>query len=352
MKRISTRLGLGAALIAGVGVAGFALLNSFNQFDKVAAGFDGACTPVAGIAGPEDIEIDDGARRAFISSFDRRAAKEAPRGGVFAFSVDDPLSDSAWRDRTGGVPGAFEPLGLNLYSDAQTERLFVVNAATNSVELYEVAGNGDLTHIETFSERRRTSPNDVVAVGPRSFYVTNDVESGRDSLLGRLHFLFRVGSGRVLYFDGISWRVAADGLKFANGVNISADKSRLYVAETAAAAIRIYDRDPDTGALTPIRTAPMGAAVDNINVDASGSLWIGAHQKPLLLSAYARNPDAKAPSLVLRYDDVDGVNARPTEVYADDGSEISASTAAARLGSILMIGALAEKKFLICELPG
>lgn len=351
MKRMSSWLGVSAALIAGTGIAGFALLSSFNQFGRVDAEFDGVCSPVAGIAGPEDLQIDPVSRLAFVSSAERRADdKDAPRGGIYALAIDDPLS-SPWRDRTGGIPERFQPLGLHLYSDASSRRLFVVNAAAKAVELYEVAGDGELTHIETFAERRLTSPNDIVAVGPRSFYVTNDVEPGRDSLLGRLHFLLRIGSGSVLYFDGTSWRVAADGLRFANGVTVNGDRSRVYVAETSAAMLKVFDRDLDNGALTLVRSEPMGAAIDNINVDPSGALWIGAHQKPLKLAAYARNPGTKAPSLVIRYDDVDGSTAKPAEIYADDGSEISASSVAARLGRVLMIGGLAEKKFLICELP-
>lgn len=351
MKRMSSRLGVAAALLAGTGFAGFALLSSFNQFGRVEGEFGGSCSPVAGIAGPEDLQIDPVSRLAFISSMDRRAGKNPPRGGVYVFEIDDPLSDSGWRERTGGSPERLQPLGLHFYSDGSTRRLFVVNAATNAVELYEVAGDGDLTHIETFAERRLTSPNDVVAVGPRSFYVTNDAAPGRDTLLGRLHFLFRAGSGSVLYFDGTSWRLAADNLRFANGVSANADQSRVYVAETSGATLKIFDRDLDNGALALVKSVPMGAAIDNINVDPSGALWIGAHQKPLKLAAYARNPETKAPSLVIRYDDVDGSLAKPREIYADDGVEISASTAAARLGRILMIGGLAEEKFLICELP-
>jgi arylesterase/paraoxonase len=242
-------------------------------------------------------------------------------------------------------------MGLYLYDDGAAKRLFVVNVATSAIEVYDVGSSGDLVHLETLAERRLTSPNDIVAVGPRSFYVTNDAESGRDSLLARLQFLFRVGSGRVLYYDGIAWRAAAEGLRFANGVAVGRDGARVYVAETAGEAIRIYDRNIETGALRLAKVAPMGAAVDNIDVDRVGALWIGAHPKPLQLPAYARQPDGSAPSLVIRYEDIDGGDARPEKIYTDDGSQISASTVAARLGSTLMIGALLEKKFLICEMP-
>lgn len=349
MKRIASRLGFSFALLAVAGAVGFVTLDSFNQFDEVKSSFAGSCQPVTGIPGPEDLQIDPATRTAFISSYDRR--EDTGRGGIYAISIDDPLS-AEWRDRTGGAPEEFEPLGLYFYRDAEYRRLFVANGATKSVELYDVLDNGDLVHRETFKERRLTSPNDVVAVGPRDFYVTNDFGAGRDSLLARVEFLTRARSGKLLQFNGMAWKLAAEDLRFANGVAASNDGRRIYVAETAGGALRIYDRDAANGHLTLSETVPMGVAIDNINVDRTGTLWIGAHPKPLILPLYAKNPSIKAPSLVIRYDDMPGVLGKPAEVYANDGAEISASTAAARLGSTLLIGALFEKKFLICQLPG
>ncbi len=342
-----------AALLATACAAIFATLSSFNYSRSAKADFAGSCSPVAGIAGPEDLQIYPAKGLAFISSLDRREGKGvAERGAIYAFSLDDPLAADAWRDRTGGIPEQFQPLGLHLYVEGETRRLFVVNSATDAVELFDVAENGDLTHLESLGERRLTSPNDVVGVGPRAFYVTNDVDPGRDTLLGQLHFLTRVGSGRLLYFDGAIWRVAADGLRFANGVSVSPSGERLYVAETSAAALRIYDRNPESGVLRWSRTAPMPAAIDNINVEYNGSLWMGALPKPLALPRYRLDEGAKAPSLVIRYDDIAGVTSPPSAVYADNGEEISGSTVAAKSGSTLLIGALLEKKFLICHLPG
>ncbi|MEE2691940.1 MAG: SMP-30/gluconolactonase/LRE family protein [Pseudomonadota bacterium] len=352
MKRLIGWISAGGVLAGAAAAAVFLTLSSFDYTSPIEMQFAGACSPVSGIPGPEDLQIDPATRIAFISSLDRHQPKSgSERGAIYAFSLDDPLAEDAWRDRTGGVPEAFQPLGLHFYQAGDVRRLFVVNSATNAVEIYEVAGNGDLTHLDSVTERRLTSPNDVVGVGPLAFYVTNDVDPGRDSLLGKLHFLTRAGSGRLLYFDGTVWRVAADGLRFANGVAVSPSGERLYVAETSAAALRIYERNPETGGLRWSRTAPMPAAIDNINVDYAGSLWIAAHPRPLALARSRRNETAKAPSLVIRYDDIAGMAPTPDTVYSNGGEEISGSSAAARFGSTLLIGALLEKKFLICHLP-
>ncbi len=349
MLRSSAGVALLASLVIAAGAGAYAALAAIDQSQAFQSKFSGSCAPVAGVAGPEDLQIDDATRRAFISSYDRSSGSEA-RGGVFVFSIDDPLNDAAWRDRTRGAPKKFEPMGLNFYDDGETRRLYVVNAATASVELYDVSDGGDLKLLESFTERRLTSPNDVVAIGPRSFYVTNDLAPGRESLLGRLQYFFRAATGRVFHFDGTAWKVGAENLRFANGIALSPDGRRLYVTETSGAALKVFERETSSGALTAIKTVPLGVAVDNINVDRAGSLWIAARPGSIL-PPNGPTGGRHAPSMILRYDDLAGAAAKPMPVFTDDGGNISASTAAARVGSTLLIGAPYEKKFLICSLP-
>ena len=338
-------------IIAAAGYGAYQLY-SFNHFDKIEDRFAGSCSPVTGIAGPEDIQIDTATRRAFVSSLDRRALRsgEAVRGAVFSVNVDDPLDRSGWRDRTGGIPAEFEPHGLHFYEGEGVRRLFVVNGANSAVELFDVTPEGDLTHLETFTERRLTSPNDVVAVGPRSFYVSNDVEPGRNSMLGKLHFLGRAASGSVYYFNGVAWRLAAEGLRYANGVNVSPDGSRFYVAETSGGVVSIYQRDTETGALKDAGGIMLDAAPDNINVDETGILWIAAMPKPLTLPAHNRSEENRAPSQIWSYADSPGATTEPAAVYTNAGEAISAATSAAHLDGKLLIGALLDERYLLCDL--
>lgn len=335
----------GVVVLASAAGAGALFLISFlSGADVVREPFKGNCTPVSGIAGPEDAQIDAYSRRAYIASLDRESGEQ--RGGVFLVSLDDPLSDT-WRDRTGGAPTRLDPVGLSLYEGGGLRRLFVANAASKTVELYEIEDGGDLRYLETFRERRLTSPSDVVGVGPRSFYVSNDVEPGRDSLLGAAHFLFRAGSGRIMHFDGVSWRVAADGLRFAGGLAASFDGLRLYATETAAASLLVYDRDLETGNLTLAKTVPLGAAADNINIDPTGTLWIGAQPKTLLTPS---KKNSAAGSLVFGYDDLREIPSKPRLIFTDAGTTIAAATVAARLGRTLLVGSPAGNRFLMCEL--
>jgi len=348
--RISLLAGGLALLFAVIGGSVVFTLFEFNHFAVIEDRFEGACSPVSGVAGPEDIEIAPSLNRAFVSSLDRRARQET-RGAIFSVLVGDPLDSDNWRDRTGGAPHAFRPMGLSYFEDGDIRRLFVVNEASKAVEIFDVQSNGDLLHLESVAERRFTSPNDVAAVGPRSFYLTNDVNAGRDSLLGKFQFLSRSTTGAIYYFDGVTTRVAAEGLRFANGVALNQRGTRLYAAESSGQALRIYDRDPASGSLALADVKPLPAAPDNLTVAWDGSVWIGAQPKPLTLPVAERNANILAPSLVMRYADGMGGDSPLSEVYSNGGTGISSSTVAAVSGGKLLIGALFDDKYLICDLP-
>ena len=348
--RISLLAGGLTLLLMVVGGSIVFTLFKFNHFAVIEDRFDGVCLPVSGVAGPEDIEIASALGRAYVSSLDRRAG-EAARGAIYSIVVGDPLDSDNWRDRTGGAPEKFRPLGLSYFEDGDTRRLFVVNEAAKSIEIFDVRPHGDLVHLESIVERRFTSLNDVAAVGPRSFYVTNDVNAGRNSPLGRFQFLSRSPTGAVFYFDGVTTRVAAENLRFANGVALNQRGTRLYVAESSGQALRIYDRDLRSGALTLAHIRQLPAAPDNLTVAWDGAVWIGALPKPLALPVVERNENILAPSLVIRYADGVGDGGSVTEVYSDNGGGISTSTVAAVAGGKLLIGALYDHKYLICDLP-
>ncbi len=337
--------GFFAVLLLLIGAVVVANLMSFNHFAQVDHVFDGQCTPVRGIVGPEDIQIDSPRSRAFISSLDRRS--RGSRGAIHIFDIDNPLDEATWRDRTDGKPAAFEPFGMDFFDDGEVQRLFVVNQAVNGIELYDVADDGVLTHLETVSERRLTSPNSVVAIGPRSFYVTNDVRPGRSSRMGEFHFLARTASGQVFFSDGTIWRVAADGLRFANGIDLSRDGTRLYVAETAGRSVKLFDRNVETNLLAAAGEIKLDASPDNLTVDENGTVWVAALPKPLTTPIHRENPESLSPSQVIQI----GADDKPQTVYLDDGEELSASTAAAHADRRLLIGGLYDDRFLICGLP-
>ena len=321
---------------------------SFRQFETITPVGNLDCTPVVGVYGPADIEPIPDSSSAYVSSFDRRG--DALRGALLRFDTDNPLDNASWRDRTGGRPAAFEPMGIDLYrlrlpDGNWLNRLFVVNLAGPEVLLYDVDNQGDLVLRERFSDPRLTSPNDVVATGPRSFYVTNDTASGRQSMRGRFDFLLGLRSGMVLQYDGNSWSDVASGLAFPNGLALSEDGETLYLAEMRAKSLARYHRDPETDVLTAMDAVQLDTFPDNLFIDRDGNVIIGTIPQPLSFSAYGRGLKDTAPSSVIRVSESGIVET----LFQDPGEVLSAATVGVEVNGHLLIGSRAADRFLMCE---
>jgi hypothetical protein len=81
-------------------------------------------------------------------------------------------------------------------------------------------------------------------------------------------------------------------------------------------------------------------------------LWIGAQPKPLATTLVSGNAIKAAPSKVIRFVDKQGVASSMTEIFSNSGEMISTASVAAVAGRRLLIGALYDDKYLVCELPG
>ena len=82
--------------------------------------------------------------------------------------------------------------------------------------------------------------------------------------------------GRILLVmpDGAT-RIVADGLRFPNGIAVSADNSRLVVAEMDGACLAEYDIAPDGGLNFRARFGTMKSP-DGICLDRSEAMWVAA----------------------------------------------------------------------------
>lgn len=319
----------------------------FHQFEEFPDETAIACTPVVGITGASDVAPVPDRNVAFLSVLDQRG--EEPRGSIVRFDIDDPLDDGSWRDRTGGLPRAFEPGGIDLWqerlpSGLLSHRLFVVNHAGPEVVVFDVSPQGDLTVAQRFTDPRMTSPNDVVATGPSSFYVTNDTASGRASWRGKADFLLGLPTGAIFHYDGNSWSVVADGLQFPNGLTLNKDGDMLFVAEMRAEAIRRYARDPATDQLEMEERIQLPSFPNNLSVDDQDRILIGAVPQPFAYKAFTERLRDMAPSQVIRLSD-----GEVETIFQDTGRELSAATVASQVGNRTLIGSAADDKFLMCQ---
>lgn len=340
-------------------------LGQFTTLEKVSPG---QCRVLAAPPGVEDIQIDHAARIALLSSDDRRAnaAGTFTNGGIYALPIDAPDAPARLLSGEGsGAPARFRPHGISLYVAPDGARtLMVVNHAsteamatdwkTQSVEIFDVTGSGDtlaLKHRRTVTAEAMSAPNDLVAVGPDSFYVTNMI--GSVSGIGvALEAFFNLHRSSLLYFDGAKMTRAVEGLAYANGVNVSADGRTVFVAETGGRRLSAYDRDPASGALTLKQDGFFGTGLDNIDVAEDGALWIGAHPRMVDFLSHAADPKALSPSQVLRVEPQAGGAART--LYTDMGGEISGLSVAAGFKGAdgvtrFLAGAVFEPKLLLCD---
>lgn len=335
-----------------------------------------SCAKVEGLPGAEDLVIDRNDGVAFFSVCNRADAKgfdnpqgcagptgenNATRGAIYVMDVNAPASPSI--DITGGVPRDFHPHGIDFWEGPDGEKLlFVVNHANagERVEIYEVNEDLTLTHMETAVHELIVSPNDVAATGSRSFYVTNDMMSERFTVAEQAELVLRRDLATLVYWDAGRAVTARRGLSMPNGVALSRDGSKLYLAETLDGRLTLLSRNLLTSTLRSGTAEQsemrLNTGLDNIDVDEQGFLWIGAHPQLLRFQRHFDAPDQyAAPSQVLV---VDPLERRAGLVYASPGSEdgaagpehISGATVAARFGDRVLIGSVLDDHVLVCTL--
>lgn len=359
MNAWGKRLVITGAVIFVVCAGGVGLLmQKAGQFRSIEARGDVQCTAIGGVVGAEDIAVDLARGQAFISIDDRRAlmAGQPVRGRIAL--LDLSAAQPVPVDITPPAPEVLHPHGISLWIDPVTKArsLFVVNhvegglnaIGVSRVEIFDVADDGKLSHRAGVLDPEMNSPNDVLAVGPDRFYASND-HGSRTSLGLMAENYLQLPRANVVYFDGKALRVVADGIRFANGLGLSADGSRLYVAETTGFAVRTYARDAASGALRLLSSTPVPNGVDNIDMAPDGSLWIAGHPHLLDFVAHAGDASKLSPSEVLRLTP-QGDGLAVETVLTDPGNLISASSVAAVAGpKRFLVGAVFEEKILDCR---
>jgi arylesterase/paraoxonase len=343
-------IGLGIlVLLAAAGV--LQLLWVAGAFKSLEPHFAGRCTEVSGIVGPEDITIHPRTGVAYISGYDRRATLrgEPGRGAIYGYDLGARRPQPV--NLTPEAESDFHPHGIFLHVDNEAgDVLYVINHAggEHTIEVFDLVGRG-LRKRTTLADPRLVSPNDLASAARDRLYITND-HAYTGGFLRAVEEYGRLPLANVVYFDGSRFSEAARRIAYANGINRSPDARTIYVASAIGRDVRVYDRDPDSGRLTLRETIPTGSGVDNIELDADGSLWIGAHPKLLRVGAHAADPAEQSPSQVLRIPASGAGGYAVEEVYLDLGDQLSASSVAAVRGDRLLIGAVYDPRFLDCRM--
>lgn len=158
----------------------------------------------------------------------------------------------------------FHPLGIGLYREKEMRhaRLFVVNQGHDKscVEIMDIDyEDARAVHVCSVTDNNHTirSPNSVSPVSYTSFYVTNDqcLIRRRHPFLSFTERVLGLPLGWVTFVDfSIQSKpnciIVAGGIPFANGILVTPTGKEVLVASTSTDIVRIYERDPETDALS------------------------------------------------------------------------------------------------------
>jgi arylesterase / paraoxonase len=296
-----------------------------------------------GIHGAEDMDADEAAGWVFISSADRWKTLSGleSNDGIYLLQPD---SNTAPRKLPTTYTGGFHPHGISYLRSGDSAYLFVVNhnRGGDFVELFAF-DRDTLFHLQSIADRMMCCPNDVVAIASDKFYVTNDHGNG-SGFVRTLEDYLQLPFASLLYYNGGGFTKVVTGLKYANGVNVSANGERLYLTTTTGRNLLSYDRDTTTGALQFAHKMNLKSGVDNIDVDTEGNLWIAAHPKLLAFTGHARDSGKLSPSQVLKLLPANGGGYTVEEIWMDDGQTLSGSSIALRYKNHLFVGGVFQPK--------
>lgn len=342
------------ALLVAAGVWVYFFLQAAGVFLDIRP-IAAACRQVSGVVGAEDLTIDPETKLAYLAGYDRRkAVKGEPTvGAIWVYDLN--AADAQPIDVTKDVvlPGGLWPHGISLYRGADGRKtLFVINHAggKHSVEVFDVAG-AVLTHRRTVTGAELIAPNDLVGVGPDSFYVSND-HGHPTGWMRTVEDYLRLRASTVMFFDGTKFSIALTDIGGANGINVSADGASLYLSAASERTVYVYDRDLTTNALTKRAAVAVPGFADNIELLANGDLLLGLHSKIFELLAHVGDASKPSSSHVMRLK-ADGKGGfAPQTIYYNLGEEISGVSVGASVDKRLLIGAIFDPKFLDCAWDG
>ncbi|KAJ8415782.1 hypothetical protein AAFF_G00403390 [Aldrovandia affinis] len=273
-------------------------------------------------------------------------------GKIFVLDLEDErLKPVEMRIARGFDIDSFNPHGISIYTDENddSKNLFVVNHpdGKSQVEIFQfIEEENSIVHLKTVQHELLHSVNDIVAVGPESFYATND-HYFSNGVLKQLEMLLLQTWCTVVYYSPEEVKVVADAFYSGNGINISPDNKFIYVSDILDHTVHVLEIQENNN-LTKVKSVAVGSLCDNVEVDpGTGDLWLGCH--PNVWKLIMSDPQDPPGSEVIQIQNIHSEKPIVTQVYADDGGVIQGSSVASPYKGKLLIGSVYQKA-LCCDL--
>jgi arylesterase / paraoxonase len=330
---------------------------SNGVFSSVPTGFLGSCKALAAVPGVQDMEIANG--MAFVSVASARGP--AATDGIYAL----PLAGGPLR-KLSGAPSDFHPRGIGLYRTPDGKGLFLmavnrrsgasaeagatdknVRFAIDSFEVTNPATAPALVAEGAIEGGLLINPQDVAVASPSTFYVANGT-AGKNPITHVLQTYGILPGGDVLYFNGMTFSEAVDGLYGTRSLVLTQGGTHLVVGGLLSRSLTTFTREPFTNALTEAGTLTLPAGPERLNLDGQGSLWVAGHANLTDWRAFNGNAGKPSPSQLFRVTLLNGVPQEASQVYGNDGHEIGGASVGLAAGHRLLMGSSLDGKLLDC----
>ncbi|XP_066440572.1 serum paraoxonase/arylesterase 2-like [Eleutherodactylus coqui] len=283
--------------------------------------------------------------------------------GVVSFTPDKPgeillldlndgsLNASPLRLSEGFDVASFNPHGISLYTDEKdgSVYLFVVNhpQLQSIIEIFKFEQEENtLVHLKSVRHKLLNSVNDIVAVGPESFYATNDYYFSNLNMKF-VEFLLGLSWTGIVYYSPGDVRHVATGFYSGNGMAISNDRKYIYAVDLTSHTLNVFEKHKDWS-LTPVKSVKVNMLLDNLSVDPdTGDIWTAGH--PNLFKVFVYNPEDLPGSEVVRVQNIHSDNPIVTTVYANNGSVIQGGSCASVYKGQLLVGTVFHRA-MHCQL--
>ncbi|KAM3928180.1 serum paraoxonase/arylesterase 2-like [Leptodactylus fuscus] len=302
-------------------------------------------------AGSEDIEVLPNGLAFFSAGLKFPGIESDKPGEILLLDLNSgSVSPSPLRISKGFDSSSFNPHGISTYIDKKDGAvyLFVVNhpQLQSIIEIFKfVEEENSLIHLKSIKHQLLNSVNDIVAVGPESFYATNDFYFS-DSPMKVVEFFLGLSWTGVVYYSPGDVRHVVTGFYSGNGITISHDKKYIYAADLTAQTINVFKKNKDWS-LSPIKSVYVDTLVDNLSVDpVTGDIWTGGH--PNIFKISKNNPEDPPGAEVVRVQNIHSDHPIVTKVYVNNGSVIQGSSCASVYKGQLLIGTVFHRA-LLCQ---
>ena len=175
----------------------------------------------------------------------------------------------------------FQPLGMDILEKNDDVKVFVVNHAAASIEifLFDRMNRHILKHIQTITNEKFVCLNDITLVNENSFYVTNFAQFCKYPPIMMAEFFLQLPTSNIIHFESGETRNVASGESLLNGITIATDKKKLFTVSSNTGRLLEFLMNVDSGSLHLVNRHFIGFHPDNIFMDhETGVLYVGTQK--------------------------------------------------------------------------